>query len=116
MFDVQSESLWSQFDGKARVGVMTGAVLDKIDFEIMTKAEIVKLGEKVSMMNFDTGFRRDYGVDPFADFLVSEEIIAPVTNSSSALGMKEKIAGFFINDNYLAVTVKSLKKRKKLLS
>ncbi len=102
LFDTRTETLWSQYTGKALVGSLIGASLNKYPFQVLSFSVARSLYPKAQVTSFETGFRRDYGVDPFAEYKENEEIVGPVLYSSDELAKKQKIIGFVLDNQAYA--------------
>lgn len=109
LFDVRTESLWSQFDGVARVGNLTGASLEPKPFLIMSYADAKASFPKAQVLSFDTGYRRNYHVLNDNAFLENNQIVGKIINSNDKLPLKEKILGFFLNNKPYAVKLSNVK-------
>jgi hypothetical protein len=102
-FDTRTETLWSQYNGKALVGSMVGASLNRYPFELMTYKEARTTYPTAVIANFETGHRHDYSLDPFADYLTNSEIVAPVLYISSEFPIKSRVVGFNYNNKAYAM-------------
>lgn len=108
LFDTKSESLWSQFDGRALVGNMIGAKLETLPFNILSFKEASKLYPDARILSFRTGFQRSYEVDPFNDYRTNEEIIGKTTYSDTTLKKKSIVYGFQFQNKYYALDKEEL--------
>lgn len=106
LFDKKSESLWSQFTGEALVGEQIGNKLREIPHELMTIEEAADLYPNAKVLNFETGFVRNYADQSYLSFERTEDTVAPVTNRSARLPMKEKVLGLNINETNYALPQK----------
>lgn len=108
LFDHKTESLWSQYDGKARVGSLTDSQLPKIQFEVLSFADAHSRYPQADLMSFETGFLRNYNIDPFDEYYTSNELWMRTENFSDQLAIKDQVYGFEINNNYYALTETAL--------
>jgi hypothetical protein len=63
----------------------------------------------------NTGYSRNYGVDPYQSYERSEEVMFPVTSVDDRLPAKERILGFTINGADEAYPFSGLVSMKQLL-
>jgi hypothetical protein len=69
MYDRATESLWTHFDGRAVVGVLTGHRLDPIPAPLMSWEEFrVAHPDGLVLDKFRTGFARQYGNNPYVGY------------------------------------------------
>ncbi|MCA9383030.1 DUF3179 domain-containing protein [Candidatus Dojkabacteria bacterium] len=104
IFDHKTESLWTQFDGTAKVGTFTDASLESLPFKIMGYAKAKELYPEAELISFDTGFRRNYEYSGFEEFAQVDDIVIPIKNFSPDLPIKEDIIGFELDGQKYAVT------------
>jgi hypothetical protein len=103
LFDTKTESLWSQYDGRALVGNMIGAKLDTIPFAILPFTQALKLYPNAKVLSFQTGYQRDYSVDPFIDYRINDEVVGKVTYSDTTLSKKTDVYGFQYGGKFYAL-------------
>jgi hypothetical protein len=68
MYDRQTESLWSQIEGRAIAGVQTGAQLERIPVQTVTWAQWREAHPDGWVLSRDTGAERDYGRNPYVGY------------------------------------------------
>ena len=68
MYDRQTESLWQQISGEAIVGDMVGSQLKRLPAQIISFEQFRSVYKKGLVMSKDTGFRRNYGRNPYAGY------------------------------------------------
>ncbi len=68
MFDRQTHSYWWQARGRAVVGTLTGVELEVLPSSTTTWRRWRREHPDSSILSFDTGYRIDYGRDPFAGY------------------------------------------------
>jgi hypothetical protein len=68
MYDRQTESLWSQIEGRAIAGVQTGAQLERIPVQTVTWAQWREAHPEGWVLSRDTGAERDYGRNPYVGY------------------------------------------------
>jgi hypothetical protein len=103
LVDDKSDTLWTVVDGKAVVGVMTGATLIPIDFHVMNYGKAQSQFTNGKVMTFETGYRRTYGVDPFLDFKKGNYLYQEPSHISRVLNEMEPIIGFVVDGFHYAI-------------
>lgn len=103
LVDFKTDSLWSVFNGKALVGISTGAILPEVEFRVMNYGKAKTEYPEAQVMSFITGFRRNYGVDPFVEFKNNNIYFQEPFNKSNLVRGKEIILGFEYNGIHYAV-------------
>lgn len=68
LFDYETESLWSQFRGRAVAGPLSGASLPLLAANLATWRSWKSDHPQTLVLSFDTGYKRDYSRDPYRDF------------------------------------------------
>jgi hypothetical protein len=68
MWDRQTESWWQQATGEAVVGELAGARLEMVPAQIISWAEFREQRPQGRVLSRDTGFRRDYGRNPYVGY------------------------------------------------
>ena len=68
MFDRQSESWWQQLTGEGMVGDYAGHLLDIVPSQVISFASFAERYPLGLVMSRDTGFSRNYGVNPYAGY------------------------------------------------
>jgi len=89
MYDITTQSLWSQIIGEAVVGTKTGAKLTIIPSHVLTFGEVIKLYPQAKIMSNETGFNRDYIRGPYGDYNTNENIYFPISVHDTSLPTKE---------------------------
>lgn len=112
MYDRTSKSLWSQALGEGIVGKYAGIKLNKIPFDVAYWKDWKHLYPNSKVLSRDTGSARPYGADPYGDYYTSPEILFPISNEDSRLGLKEVVVGLEDNGIDKAYTVNNIQKQK----
>ena len=104
MYDAKTDTYWTQIDGLAIVGELTGQKLVPISIDTVVwrdwkNSENVKDSEILSQ---DTGMDRDYGRDPYGNYYEDSFLIFPVENSDNRIHPKTVVFGIKVNGNYKA--------------
>lgn len=68
MYDRQTESWWQQFTGTAIVGALAGKKLTQIPAPILAYEEFRRSHPQGRVLSRKTGFRRDYGRNPYPGY------------------------------------------------
>jgi hypothetical protein len=68
MYDRQTESLWSHFTAQAIVGHLAGVRLDTVPVALVSWAEFRDDHPEGLVLSRQTGFRRDYGRNPYPGY------------------------------------------------
>lgn len=68
MYDRQTGSLWTHYDGRGIVGALAGAELDLIPTSTVAWAEIVRERPDALVLSQETGHDRDYGQNPYSGY------------------------------------------------
>ncbi len=69
MYDRATQSLWTHFDGRAVVGVLTGTQLESIPSPLLAWDEFRSTYPTGQVLDFENlGFRRDYGRNPYTGY------------------------------------------------
>ncbi|MCY7340636.1 MAG: DUF3179 domain-containing protein [Pseudonocardia sp.] len=68
MYDRQTESLFSQLEGRAIAGALAGAVLDRVPVQTVTWAQWRAANPDGWVLSRDTGVDRDYGRNPYTGY------------------------------------------------
>jgi len=93
LYDVNTQSLWSQFDGRALTGPLAGQKLSAIPSTVTTWEAWSKKHPATDVLGIDTGYTRDYGVDPYWGYEHGAEIVSPVTHLDERLDAHEIVLG-----------------------
>ncbi|MDK3256728.1 DUF3179 domain-containing protein [Blastococcus capsensis] len=68
MYDRQTESLFSQIEGRAIAGVLAGAELERIPVQTVTWAQWQQANPDGWVLSRETGVSRDYGANPYTGY------------------------------------------------
>jgi hypothetical protein len=94
MYDRQTESLWSQIEGRAIAGVQTGAQLARVPVQTVTWGQWRQAHPDGWVLSRDTGASRDYGRNPYVGY--DEEATDPFLFDGEAdprFEPKERVLG-----------------------
>ena len=69
MYDRATESLWTHFDGRSVIGLLTGSVLDEYSSPLLAWSDFREAYPTGSVLDWTrTGFSRDYGRNPYEGY------------------------------------------------
>lgn len=68
MYDRQTESWWQQATGTAVIGELTGTQLNFLPAPVIGWAEAMKTYPDAEVLSRDTGYRRNYGNNPYVGY------------------------------------------------
>jgi hypothetical protein len=97
IYDHQTESLWSQLKETAITGPMVGRKLKKISAERTTWKRWLKKHPQTKVLSTDTGYDRNYNIDPYEGYYRALKIMFPVGDVRTDLPAKEMVLGIEIN-------------------
>ena len=100
MYDRNTEALWSQINGTAVVGELSGARLEFYPSEIMTWGDWRNTYPDSEVLTTDTGAARDYSRDPYENYYFDERLLFPVNRTSDiydALPAKIDVTGIEVD-------------------
>lgn len=102
MYDRKTDTYWSQFDGLAIFGELTGMELKMVSIDTVTWREWKKAHPDSEVLSQDTGFSRSYGVDPYGSYYEDSYLLFSVENEDDRIHPKTVIFGIEINGSYKA--------------
>jgi hypothetical protein len=112
MYDRTSKSLWSQAIAQGIVGKYAGAKLERIPFDVAYWKEWKQLYPESKVLSRDTGSTRPYGADPYGDYYTNGDVLFPLSNKDSRLGLKEIVIGFENKGQYKAYKLQEIENKK----
>ncbi|MGH3443405.1 MAG: DUF3179 domain-containing protein [Nitriliruptorales bacterium] len=68
MYDRATQSLWTHFDGRAVIGVLTGAQLETIPSPLLAWSDFAAQYPDGEVLDRETGFSRPYGTNPYEGY------------------------------------------------
>jgi hypothetical protein len=93
LYDEDTQSLWSQLEGRALAGPMAGQKLATVPSTVTTWEAWRKKHPTTDVLNINTGYTRDYGVDPYWGYEHSDQIVSPVAHLDGRLDAHELVLG-----------------------
>ncbi len=109
MYDRKTDSYWSQIDGKAIVGELTGRELKEISIDTVSWREWKKEHPDSGVLSQQTGFSRSYGTDPYGSYYEDSFLIFPVESEDNRIHPKTVIFGIELDGTYKAYKEDDLK-------
>lgn len=108
MYDRKTNSYWSQIDGKAIVGELTGKELKAISMDTIAWRGWKEKNKDAQVLSKDTGFNRPYGNDPYGNYYEYSFLLFDVENSDNSVHPKTVIYGIEIDGRYKAYKDKDI--------
>jgi len=117
MYDRKTESWWQQFSGEALVGTLAGKKLRQLSARIVSWEEFRKDHPTGLVLDRETGFVREYGVNPYAgyDSVDSPPIFATRNADDDRLPPKERVAYVEVAGDAFAVPFSSLAEKRTIV-
>lgn len=111
LYDLSTQSLWSQLLGKAISGERMGEELVKLPLEHTTWKAWQDKHPTSLVLSEKTGFSRDYDRDPYAGYASSATVYFPTSEKiPDRYHPKEQIIGLQIGEEYIAFPFTELNK------
>lgn len=111
IYDHQTETVWSQLLNKAIAGKKVGQKLKLLTSSRTTWKRWKKKHPKTLVLSIDTGYRRNYAVDPYKDYIRAGSIWFPVGDVRKDLKPKDMVLGIESGGKTRAWSVKALVKK-----
>lgn len=113
MYDRQTESLWTHFDGRAVVGTLVGAELEPMFLSTVGWQDFVDAHPDAPVLTRDTGYQRSYGRNPYVGY---DTIDKPLTGYFSGdvddrLDPMTRVVGIQKAAESVAVALSELRER-----
>jgi len=108
LYDRQSESLWSQIAATAVSGPRKGTRLVSISIAHTTWRDWLERHPKTEVLSTNTGFRRNYGVDPYPNYGRDKRLYFPVAQEDRRYPRKSKVLGLEIGGQFRAYPFEEL--------
>ena len=109
MYDRMTDSYWSQLDGLAIVGELSGMTLKMVSIDTVTWGEWKQVHPDSEVLSQDTGFSRPYGTDPYGGYYEDDFLFFPVENEDFRVHSKTVVFGVEINGTFKAYPEEKLK-------
>ncbi len=108
MYDRQTDSLWSQVEGLAIRGPMTGTELKAVGVDTVTWKEWKTSHPQTLVLSKETGYNRPYDKDPYTSYFNSSNVMFPLDNEDDRLYPKDVVYGIEVNGTYKAYPEKKI--------
>lgn len=102
LYDRASQSLWSQMLQTAVSGPRKGTRLQQVPLTHTTWADWRSRFPKTEVLSTETGFRRDYGRDPYAGYDRIQQLMFDVEHRDSRYPLKEWVVGVEVQGRHKA--------------
>lgn len=110
MYDRKTRSLWPQLMNQAVSGSLKGKTLETLPLSHTTWADWRRRHPDTLVLSTETGHRRDYSRDPYADYARSLRLIVPVSRESGRFAPKEPVIGLELDGQAKAYAFSELAK------
>lgn len=110
LYNSQTKSFWSQFDGIALTGPQIGKQLGVYPSQLIRWSDWVQQHPKTTVLSQQTGFDFDYEQTPYGDYEKTTDIYFPLENTDSRLKPKELVFGIEVDGRFKAYPESELKK------
>lgn len=114
MYDRKTDSYWSQLDGLAIVGELTGMKLKMVSINTVTWREWKEEHADSEVLSQVTGFDRPYGRDPYGSYYEDSYLLFPVEAEDERIHPKTVTFGIEVNGTYKAYKEDDLKELKEI--
>jgi hypothetical protein len=111
MYDRQTETLWTHFDGRAVVGTLAGAELERLPVATVSWREFREANPDAEVLSRDTGHDRPYGRNRYVAYDQSD---APLTGFFTGdIDVREqamqRVVGIYGDERDLAISTDRLR-------
>ncbi|MCH7568609.1 MAG: DUF3179 domain-containing protein [Nanoarchaeota archaeon] len=97
MYDRKTDTYWTQIDGLAIVGELTGMELKPISIDTVVWRDWKAAHPDSEVLSQNTGFNRNYGRDPYGNYYEDSFLLFPVENEDNRIHAKTVIFGIEID-------------------
>ncbi len=108
MYDRKTETYWTQIDGLAIIGELVGYELKELSIDTVVWRDWIKEHPDSEVLSKDTGFSRQYGLDPYGNYYEDSYLIFPVENEDDRIHAKDVIFGVEKDGEFKAYREKDL--------
>ncbi len=102
MYDRRTETYWTQIDGLAIVGELTGQELKEVSVDTVVWRDWKIAHPDSQVLSQDTGFERAYGKDPYGSYYENSNLFFPVENEDGRIHPKTVVFGIEVDEKYKA--------------
>lgn len=111
MYDRRSNTYWTQIEGQAIVGELTGQELVPVSIDTVAWRDWKKAHPDSEVLSQETGFDRPYGRDPYGNYYEDSFLFFPVENEDQRIHPKTVIFGVEIDGVTKAYMEEDLKEK-----
>ena len=108
MYDRKTGSYWSQLEGMAIVGELSGTKLKLVPIDTVVWRDWKNEHPNSEVLDQRTGFRRSYGTDPYGGYYEDSYLMFPVENRDDRIHPKSVIFGVELEGDFKAYQEKDL--------
>lgn len=112
MYDRETDTYWTQIDGLAVVGELTGTKLKLLSIDTVVWRDWKKAHPDSEVLSQETGFRRPYGRDPYGSYYEDSFLLFPVEAKDDRVHPKTVVFGIKVGGVYKAYKEEDLKELK----
>lgn len=102
MYDRLTDTYWTQIDGKAIIGPLTGMELEEISIDTVVWRDYSKVHDDAMVLSWDTGYERNYGTDPYGSYYENSFLVFPVDDTDDSVHPKTVVFGIEVENIYKA--------------
>jgi hypothetical protein len=110
LYDRQTGSLWSQIEKMAISGDMKGTALTAFPLRHTTWRDWVARYPDTEVLSDETGFRRNYKVNPYPNYARNSSLYFPVAEENSKYRRKSLVLGLEIDGQFKGYPFSELSK------
>ncbi|UCF80129.1 MAG: DUF3179 domain-containing protein [Acidobacteriota bacterium] len=114
MYDRATNTLWSQIEGRAIAGPLSGKFLRTLPLAHTSWGEWKKHHPGTLVLSTDTGSASDYDRYPYGDYETNQEIFFPVAARDDRLPPKTAVYGVMVENTPIAYEAAWLREKGKL--
>jgi cytochrome c biogenesis protein CcdA len=112
MYDKESESLWQQSTGLGIAGKHLGKELTYLSFQLLTIKEIRESFPNAKILSENTGFIRNYEINPYKDYDESDSFIFSPSMRDSRYPLKMIFVAYQVGERRVATPWLTLERGK----
>lgn len=102
MYDRKTDTYWSQLDGLAIFGELTGTKLTQLSVDTVVWRDWKTAYPTAEVLSQDTGHSRNYGRDPYGSYYEDSFLMFPVENRDNRVHPKTVVFGVEVNGAFTA--------------
>jgi hypothetical protein len=112
MYDFESHTLWQQATGEAIVGALAGERLRFVPAQIVSFADARLAFPAALVLSRETGFRRDYGENPYSGYdRIDSGFLAPTSFDDGRLPAKARVLTVEVGEDSIAIDFQTMWRR-----